>query len=109
MTGLLLLLSTALATEPVIEKVESGHIDWTAMVLKVTARGDRTVGAWKGRSIQEADALSRLEPMLIEAARLVRVSPGVRAEALLDADPIANANIVSGARACGQQRPRPLG
>jgi len=77
-----------------VEKVESGHIDWTAMVLQVTARGDRTVGAWKGRAIQEADALSRLEPMLFEAARLIRVHPGVRAEALLEADPIANANLV---------------
>ena len=88
------MLGLALATQPVVEKVESGHIDWTKMVLQVTARGDRTVGAWKGRAIQEADALGRLEPMLLEAARAVRVYPDERAEALLEADPIANANTI---------------
>jgi hypothetical protein len=93
-TALILLISTALAIQPVVEKVESGQIDWSAMVLRVTARGDRTVGAWKGRSIQEADALRRLEPMLFQAARLIRVHPGVRAAALLDADPLINPNLV---------------
>ena len=94
MTGLLLMTALAWATEPVVEKVESGHIDWSSMVLQVTARGDRTVGAWKGQAIQEADALGRLEPMLLEAARAIRVYPGTRAEILLEADPLNNANII---------------
>jgi hypothetical protein len=85
---------SASAAEPVLETVESGSINWTRMTLTVTAKGDRRVGAWQGRSIQESDALSRLQPMLMEAARLVRVYPDVRAEALLQADPTANAMVV---------------
>jgi hypothetical protein len=60
------------------------------MVLQITARGDRTVGAWKGREIQEADALRRLQPMLMDAAQMIRVHPGVRAETLMQAGPGAN-------------------
>jgi len=90
----MLLLGVAMATEPVIEKVESGYIDWTRMVLQVTARGDRTVGAWKGREIQEADALQRLQPMLMDAAMMIRVQPGVRAESLMETKPGANPILV---------------
>jgi len=89
-----LLLGTALAADPVIEKVESGTIDWTSMVLQVTVRGDRTVGAWQGREIQEADALSRLQPTLMEAARMIRVQPNVRAESLMIAGPGVNPVLV---------------
>ena len=89
-----LFIGTALAMEPVLEKVEAGHIDWSRMVLQITARGDRTVGAWKGREIQEADALRRLQPMLMEAAQMIRVHPGVRAESLMRPGPTANPILV---------------
>jgi len=70
------------ATTPVIETVEAGHVDWSAMVLQVTSRSDRTVGAWKDRRVQEQDALDRLGPMLIEAALRIRIRPDVRADDL---------------------------
>lgn len=63
---------------PVIETLEAGHIDWSAMILQVTARSDRTVGAWKDRRVQEQDALNRLEPLLFEDALRVRFSPDTR-------------------------------
>ena len=66
---LFLLVSTALAVEPVVEDVGAGQLNWTTMRLEVSARSDRTVGAWKNVRVQEQDALDRLEPLIEDAAR----------------------------------------
>ena len=80
---ILLLLSTALAVEPVTEDVGAGKLNWTTMRLEVSARSDRTVGAWKNVRVQEQDALDRLEPLIEDAARKVRFDPQRRADDLL--------------------------
>ena len=83
---LLWLLAPALAIEPVVEPVEAGQIDWTHMRLEITARSDRTVGAWKNVRVQEQDALDRLRPLIDDAARRVRFDPERRADDLLATD-----------------------
>ena len=80
---LLMLLSTALAVEPVTEDVGAGQLNWTTMRLEVSARSDRTVGAWKNVRVQEQDALDRLEPLIEDAARRVRFDPQRKADDLL--------------------------
>jgi hypothetical protein len=80
------LILPALAVEPVMEPVESGQIDWTNMRLEITARSDRTVGAWKNVRVQEQDALDRLKPLIDDAARRVRFDPQRRADDLLSTD-----------------------
>ncbi len=75
-------LAKPMAAAPVVEAVEAGQIDWSAMKLQVTSRSDRTVGAWKDRRVQEQDALNRLGPLLTEAALRIRVRPEVRADDL---------------------------
>ena len=84
--NLLWLLAPALAIEPVVEAVEAGQIDWTHMRLEITARSDRTVGAWKNVRVQEQDALDRLRPLVDDAARRVRFDPERRADDLLATD-----------------------
>ena len=80
---LFLLVSTALAVEPVVEDVGAGQLNWTTMRLEVSARSDRTVGAWKNVRVQEQDALDRLEPLIEDAARRVRFDPQRKADDLL--------------------------
>jgi hypothetical protein len=60
------------------------------MRLRVTARSDRTVGAWKDRRVQEQDALNRLEPLLFEAALRVRFRPDTRVADLETTAPTTN-------------------
>jgi len=76
----------ALAIDPVVEAVESGQIDWTHMRLEITARSDRTVGAWKNVRVQEQDALDRLKPLIDDAARRVRFDSARQADDLLSSD-----------------------
>jgi len=83
---LFLLLSTALAIEPVMEDIGAGQLNWTTMRLEVSARSDRTVGAWKNVRVQEQDALDRLEPLIEDAARRVRFDPQRRADDLLNVE-----------------------
>lgn len=73
----LILCAVVMAVEPVLEKIESGAINWTTMELEITSHSDRDVGAWgaKDRRLQEQDALDRLTPMIEEAAKLIRVQP----------------------------------
>ena len=78
-----LFLGAALAIEPVVEDVGAGQLNWTTMRLEVSARSDRTVGAWKNVRVQEQDALDRLEPLIEDAARKVRFDPLRKADDLL--------------------------
>ncbi|MGB0640619.1 MAG: hypothetical protein ACPGTU_14870 [Myxococcota bacterium] len=74
---ILLLCTMAYASEPVIEQVESGIINWSTMELEITSRSDRDVGAWGAtdRRVQEQDALHRLAPMIQDAAKRILVQP----------------------------------
>ena len=71
---------------PVVEDTPSGRINWTELRLEVTARSDRTVGAWKDRRVQEQDAVDRLAPMMTALAEQVSVTPSQQADDLMDAD-----------------------
>jgi hypothetical protein len=73
----LLLCTLAHASEPVIEQVEAGVINWSTMELEITSRSDRDVGAWGAtdRRVQEQDALHRLAPMIQDAAKKIMVQP----------------------------------
>lgn len=84
--NLLLLIGAALAVEPVIEDVGAGRLNWTTMQLEISARSDRTVGAWKNVRVQEQDALDRLEPLIEDAARKVRFDPKRQADDLLNVE-----------------------
>lgn len=81
-----LLISHALAFDPVVEDVGAGQLNWTTMRLEVSARSDRTVGAWQTIRVQEQDALDRLEPLIEDAARRVHFDPARTADDLLSID-----------------------
>ena len=80
------LIGAVLATEPVVEPVGAGRINWTTMELEITSHSDRTVGAWKDVRVVEQDALDRLKPLIDDAARRVRYDPERSADDLMAAD-----------------------
>ena len=85
-TLLLTLLSSIAQAEPpadVIQEIPNGSINWTQMLLVVSSRSDRTVGAWKDRRVQEQDALDSLPPRIQAAARKVPVTPDNAAEDII--------------------------
>lgn len=71
---------------PVLEHTPSGRINWTELRLEVTARSDRTVGAWKDRRVQEQDAVDRLSPRMTALAERVPLTPSQRAKQVMATD-----------------------
>lgn len=78
----LLLIAPVLASdaEPyrfasVTQALAGGRIDWTELRLEISARSDRTMGAWKDRRLQEQDALDGLAPRVLALAERVAVTP----------------------------------
>lgn len=74
------------AFAPVVEETPSGRINWTELRLEVTARSDRTVGAWKDRRVQEQDAVARLAPLMTALAERVAVTPSQRVDEVMAAE-----------------------
>jgi hypothetical protein len=72
---------------PVKSGPPAAQVDWTALELHVTARSDRSFGAWKDRRMQEQDALDALGPKVRELATGLRVTPDHRVQDLLTGDP----------------------
>jgi hypothetical protein len=69
------------------ESVSGAEIDWTRRVLSASASAQSNSGALgANRRMIESEARSRLAPVLLEAARDVRVSSEIRAGDLLDAE-----------------------
>lgn len=81
---MILLLSSALAFEPVLESLEDGAVDWTNLRLVVHAAGGKT-GTMTNLETAEGDARELLEPRVLRLARAVRVDHSRLAGALLDA------------------------
>jgi len=72
--------------KPVVEEIPGGQINWTTMQLEISARSDRTVGAWKNVRVQEQDALDQLAPLIDQAARSIRFDPRRLADDLFSPD-----------------------
>lgn len=92
MNPLLFLALSAIASAdeafpPVVQELSGGRINWTDLRLEVTARSDRTVGAWKDRRVQEQDAVDRLAPRIVALAERMPVTPDRTATDLMDSDP----------------------
>lgn len=92
-------MSVALASEPVVEPVAGGKMNWTVLQLRLSAGSNRSVGAWKDRRVQEQDALDQLSPLVITAGKDLRVTPTMRAGDLLGKDDALSRRLASGLRA----------
>lgn len=82
---ILALVGAALAFEPVVEELDGGKVDWTAMKLLASAEGERTTGAMTDVEALEGSARSRLGPRMLDLAKQVRVTSEQDAGDLLDA------------------------
>lgn len=82
---MMLLVSFALAFDPVIQSLDDGAVDWTNLRLVVYARGGGVTGAMSDFEAAEGDARDKLEPRFQQLARSVRVDRDRRVAALLDA------------------------
>lgn len=86
MSGILfVLVAGALAFEPVVEELDGGKVDWTAMKLLASAEGERTTGAMTDVEALEGSARSKLGPLMLDLAKQVRVTSTQDAGDLLDA------------------------
>lgn len=81
---------------PVQSGPPSAQVDWTALQLHVTARSDRSFGAWKDRRLQEQDALDSLGPKVRTLAASLRVTPDHDVADLLSGDPQMAARLEDG-------------
>lgn len=83
---MILLVFSAWAFAPVVEKLPGGEIDWTRQVLKAGASGAPTGGMGVIYEILEEDAQTRLGPMFLELSRRVQVTPTQTTGDLLEAE-----------------------
>lgn len=72
------------ASPVLLERVGDAAVDWTRLVLRVTAHSDRAMGAWHDRKVQEQDALDQLGRKIAKAARTIRVTATATAGDLIE-------------------------
>ena len=75
----------ALASEPVIEDVSGGVIDWSALRLEVTITSNHSRGAWQDRRLQEQDALDQLNARMSYLAGEVPITAELTAGDIMSA------------------------
>ena len=65
----------------------TSQVDWTRLELQVTARSDKSFGAWKDRKMQEQDALDSLGPRVRDLATGLLITPDHGVQDILDGEP----------------------
>ena len=65
----------------------TSQVDWTRLELQVTARSDKSFGAWKDRKMQEQDALDSLGPRVRDLATGLLLTPDHGVQDILDGEP----------------------
>ena len=81
----LLLCALALATDPVLQPLSAGNVDWTGLRLLASSEGVPSSGVMINLETLEGDARSRLGPKMLKLAREVRITSSLTAGDLLDA------------------------
>jgi hypothetical protein len=77
-------IGSAAAFEPVVEELQGGRIDWTALRLLASSEGVPSSGVMVNLETLEGDARQRLGPRMLALARQVRVTSTMTAGDLLD-------------------------
>lgn len=75
---------TALAFDPVVERLSGGEVNWTA--LEVTGAAEGAVGSGPDVSTVEGEARRRLGPLMLDLAREVRFSSTRSTGDVMDAE-----------------------
>lgn len=84
----MIFVAMAWALDPVEEDIGGGVVDWTALQLDATARGNASTGALTSRASNEGDALAQLGRRMLDLVPKLRFSAEETGADILDAEDV---------------------